>query len=101
MNIVLNLYAIFILDVGLPLLSLFDFLCCFILGLSSIEDLLLGAPSYYNSGAHNFVIPVIAFPDEDDDIDNNATEFPPNYHGTRICVIPPTPLPEGYDPYDI
>lgn len=70
----------------------------YILGYTASPDHneeIYGTSHFYNSGAHKFVIPIIALPDDDDD-DNL-----PNYHRTRICVIPPTPLPEGYDPFDI
>lgn len=59
------------------------------------QELLCNTSSSSNSvnsiggGNHKFIIPILALPDDDGEND-----------GTRICVIPPTPLPPDYDPYD-
>ena len=58
------------------------------------QELLCSTSSSSNNssvggGNHKFIIPILALPDGDGGSD-----------GTKICVIPPTPLPPDYDPYD-
>ncbi|KAF6025324.1 hypothetical protein EB796_016379 [Bugula neritina] len=61
--------------------------CVFSGGSDDLEQELL-----LDNTPHKFNIPIIALPDGDEEVFDSK--------GTRICVIPPTPLPPNYDPYD-